>query len=74
MNYFDTKPMALFHSYKSPLWTETERNVFAPVRSYKLKLATVNIQGDDCFVHHLGILKYLHFTKNKFEGTVYRKY
>lgn len=79
MNCSDIKPVlptALFHSHKSLLWRETERKVFSPVNWYKLKLNTVNVQGDICFVHCLGILQYLHFTKNKQEGTgtVYRKY
>lgn len=77
MNYYHIKPVlptALFHSHKSLFRTETERKVFSPVSSYKLKHAAVNIQGDNCFDHHSGILKYLHFTKNKFEDTLYRKY
>lgn len=50
MNYFDIKPVlptALFHSHKSLLRTETERKVFSSVSLYKLKLATVKIQGDN---------------------------
>lgn len=64
-------PITLCYTHKSPRWTEKLKDVSSPLSWYKLRLATVNFQGDKCSAQHLWILKHLYFIKNKLEGTIF---